>query len=128
MRLIAIAGMALAATVPGHLAFAIVDTSDVDSYLMQDMETALKDLEPVLSAGNVDSALADAQVLRDGLQYTHEYFVTKGDENAAGIAIEGKAAVERVFAALDKRDLDAAIAAARDTAANCRACHEIYKP
>jgi hypothetical protein len=120
--------MALAATMPGQLAFAIVDTSDVDSYLMQDMETALEDLEPVLTAGNVDSALADAQVLRDGLQYTHEYFTAKGDEEAVKIAAEGKATVERVFSALEKKDIDAAIAAARDTAQNCKACHEIYKP
>jgi hypothetical protein len=128
MRLTAIAGMALAALMPGHLAFAIVDTSDVDSYLMQDMETALKDLEPVLTAGNVDSALADAQVLRDGLQYTHEYFIAKGAADAVKIAVEGRATIERVFAALEAKDIDAAIAAARDTAANCKACHEIYKP
>ncbi len=120
--------MALAALMPGHLAFAIIDTSDVDSYLMQDMETALKDLEPVLTAGNLSSALADAQVLRDGLQYTHEYFVAKGAEDAVKIAIEGRATVERVFTAIEAKDLDAAIKAARDTASNCKACHEIYKP
>lgn len=121
--------MALAALMPGHLALADIDTSDVDSYLMQDMETALKDLEPVLVAGNADAALADAEVLRDGLQYTYDYFVAKGNaEDAVEIAAEGQETIARVFTALRSKDLQAAIAAARDTAKNCKACHDIYKP
>lgn len=128
MRLIAIAGMAPCALTLAHLAFANIDTSDVDTYLMQDMENALKDLEPVLTVGNFDSALADAQLLRDGLQYTHDYFVGKGAEDAVKISAEGQAAIARVFAAIEKKDQEAAIAAARDTGKNCKSCHEIYKP
>lgn len=129
MQLIATAGLALLALLPIHLALADIDTSDVDPYLMQEMEDALKDLEPVLTAGNAESALADAQVLREGLQYTYDYFVAKGNaEDAVRIAAEGQAAVERVFAALEKKDLEAAIVAARETADNCRSCHDIYKP
>lgn len=129
MRFVEIVGMTLVALVPSQIAFADVDTSDVDSYLMQDMETALKDLEPVLTAGNGDSARADAEVLRDGLRYTHDYFVNKGNaEDAVKIAVEGQATIARLFAALDSKDLQAAIAAARDTAKNCKACHDIYKP
>lgn len=129
MRFTAIAGMALAALMPGQLTLADVDTSDVDSYLMQDMENALKDLEPVLVAGNADSAWADAEILRDGLQYTYDYFVAKGNaEDAVKIAAEGQETIARVFTALQSKDLQAAIAAARDTAKNCKACHDIYKP
>lgn len=129
MRFLAIAGMALAALMPGSLTLADVDTSDVDTYLMQDMETALKDLEPVLTAGNAASALADAHVLRDGLQYTYDYFVAKGNApDAVKIAAEGQETVARVLKALEAKDLQAAIVAARDTANNCKACHEIYKP
>ena len=129
MRFAALTGMALAALMPNALALADVDTSDVDSYLMQDMENALKNLEPVLVAGNFDSARADAEVLRDGLQYVHDYFVAKGNaEDAVKMASEGQATIARVFAALDGKNLDAAIAAARDTARNCKACHEVYKP
>jgi cytochrome c556 len=127
MRFVALAGIALCALMPGQLAFADIDTSDVDAYLMQDMENALKSLEPVLTAGNTESALADAQVLRDGLKYTYDYFVGKGADDAVKIAADGQAAVERVFGALEKKDLDAAIAAARDTAQNCKACHDTYK-
>lgn len=128
MRRIAIVGVALCALTPGHLTFASIDTSDVDAYLMQDMEDALKDLEPVLTAGNFDSALADAQVLRDGLQYVHDYFVGKGAEDGVKIAVEGQAAVARVLAAIEKKDQEAAVTAARDTGRNCKSCHEIYKP
>ena len=128
MRFTAIAGMALCALMPGSLTLANVDTSDVDSYLMQDMENALKDLEPVLTAGNATSALADAEVLRHGLQYTYDYFVAKGNaEDAVKMAAEGQATIARVFTALESKDLDAAIAAARDTAKNCKACHDVYK-
>jgi hypothetical protein len=129
MRFVATVGMTLVAFVPNGLAFAEVDTSDVDSYLMQDMETALEDLEPVLTAGNGESARADAEVLREGLRYTHDYFVNKGNaQDAVKIAAEGQATIVRLFAALDSKDLQAAIAAARDTAKNCKACHDIYKP
>jgi hypothetical protein len=129
MRFIAITGMALAALMPARLVWSDVDTSDVDSYLMQDMENALKDLEPVLVAGNAEAALADAEVLRDGLQYTYDYFVAKGNaEDAVKIAAEGRETIARVLAALRSNDLQAAIAAARDTARNCKACHDIYKP
>lgn len=129
MRFIAIAGMALCAFMPGSLALADIDTSDVDTYLMQDMENALKDLEPVLTAGNAASAQADAEILRDGLQYTYDYFLAKGNaEDAVKIAAEGQAAIARVLTALQSKDLQAAIVAARDTAKNCKTCHEIYKP
>lgn len=128
MRRFAFAGAALCALAPGHLTFASIDTSDVDAYLMQDMENALKDLEPVLTVANFDSALADAQVLRDGLQYIHDYFVAKGGEDAVKIAAEGQAAVARVFVAIEKKDQEAAVAAARDTGKNCESCHDIYHP
>lgn len=128
MRRFAFAGVALCALMPGHLTFASIDTSDVDSYLMQDMENALKDLEPVLTAGNFDSALADAQVIRDGLKYIHDYFVAKGPEDGVKIAADGQAAVARVFAAIEQKDSAAAVTAARDTGKNCKACHDIYHP
>lgn len=128
MRRFAFAGVALCALTPGHLSFASIDTSDVDAYLMQDMENALKDLEPVLTAGNFDSAFADAEILRDGMRYIHGYFVAKGAEDGIKIAAEGQAAVVRVFAAIEKKDPEAAVAAARDTGKNCKSCHDIYHP
>ena len=128
MRRGAVAGVALYALTPALLSFAGIDTSDVDAYLMQDMETALKDLEPVLTAGNFDSALADAQVLREGLQYIHGYFLAKGAQDGIRIAVDGQAAIARVLEAIEKKDREAAIVAARDTGKNCKSCHDIYHP
>lgn len=129
MRLAVIAGMTLSALMPGRMALAEIDTSDIDWYLMQDMENALKDLEPVLAVGNFDSARSSAEVLRGGLQYVHDYFVAKGNvEDAVKIAAEGQQRIARVFAALESKNQEEAIVAARDTARNCKACHQIYKP
>jgi hypothetical protein len=129
MRLFVIAGITLAASMPVQITLADdLDTSDVDSYLMQDMENALKSLEPSLTVHNGDSAQADAQVLHDGLKYIYDYFVAKEKApDAVQIAVEGQAAIARVIAALKAKNFDAAIPAARDTAKNCKSYHDIYK-
>jgi hypothetical protein len=82
-----------------------------------------------LGAKNTDAALQDAQILQIVLKETEGYFKKKGGtDDAVKIAQQGEAAVETVIAALGKNDFDTAAAAARDTAKNCRACHDIYKP
>lgn len=102
---------------------------DVDSDLMRGMEDAIKDLEPVLSAGNLESAQADAEVLRDGLQWVERYFVAKGGvDDGVAIARDGRAVVAKLLEHLAAKDATAAIEAARATAKNCRSCHDIYKP
>jgi hypothetical protein len=118
-------GLALLSTA----ASATPDFGDIDSDLMRGMEDAIKDLEPVLGAGNLDSALADAEVLRDGLQWVEQYFVTKGGvEDGVTIAQEGRAVVARLLDQLAAKNIPGAIEAARSTAKNCRSCHDIYKP
>lgn len=105
------------------------DFEDIDSDLMRDMDDAIKDLEPVLGAGNFDSAQADAEVLRDGLKYVEEYFAAKGGvDDGTAIARDGRTVVAGLLARLEVKDAAAAIEAARDTAKNCRRCHDIYKP
>jgi len=103
------------------------DIADIDTYLMQDLDTAIKDLEPVLGAGNVDSARADAEILRDGLRWIESYFSAKaGADNAVQIARDGQQLVGSLFEHLDRKDLTAAIDAARATEKNCKRCHDIY--
>ena len=110
-------------------ALANVDFKDIDSDLMQDMDNAIKNLEPVLSAGNLTSAQADAEVLRDGLKWVEDYFVAKGSvDDGVAIARDGRAVVDELLAQLAAKNVPAAIDAARSTAKNCRSCHEIYKP
>jgi hypothetical protein len=106
-----------------------LDLTDFDDDSMRDMDDANKDLQPVLGAKNADAALQDAQIIQIVLKETEGYFTKKGGtDNAVKIARQGELSVEAVIAALGKKDFDTAAAAARDTAKNCRACHDIYKP
>jgi len=106
-----------------------LDLTDFDDDSMRDMDDANKDLQPVLGARNADAALADEQVIRNVLKQTEAYFTKKGGtDNAVKIAQQGEVSVSAVIAALGKNDFDTAAAAARDTAKNCRSCHDIYKP
>jgi hypothetical protein len=106
-----------------------LDLTDFDDDSMRDMDDANKDLQPVLGAKNADAALADAQVIQNVLKETEAYFTKKGGtDNAVKIAQQGEVSVTAVIAALGKGDFDTATAAARETAKNCRSCHDIYKP
>jgi hypothetical protein len=106
-----------------------LDLNDFDDDSMRDMDDANKDLQPVLGARNATAALADAQVIQNVLKQTEAYFQKKGGtDDAIKIARQGEASVASVIAALGKSDFDTAAAAARDTAKNCRSCHDIYKP
>jgi hypothetical protein len=106
-----------------------LDLSDFDDDSMRDMDDANKDLQPVLGAGNAAAALGDAQLIQGVLKQTEAYFSKKGGtETAVRIARDGEASVAEVIAAVGRRDFDAAAAAARATAKNCRSCHDIYKP
>lgn len=125
----AVSAMSLAILLLSVPALASPDFSDVDSDLMRGMEDAIKDLEPVLGAGNISSAQADAEVLRDGLKWVEEYFTAKGGvDDGVAIARDGRAVVAELIANLDAKNIPAAIDSARKTAKNCRSCHEIYKP
>jgi len=113
----------------GGLVYADIDLTDFDDDSMRDMDDANKDLGPVLGAKNAQAALADAQVIQSVLKETEAYFAKKGGtDDAVKIAQQGEVALAGVVTALDKNDFDAAGAAARDTAKNCRTCHDLYKP
>ena len=106
-----------------------LDLTDFDDDSMRDMDDANKDLQPVLGAKNAQAALADAQVIQNVLRETEDWLAKKGGaQDGVRIAQQGEAAVAAVITALGKNDFDAAAAAARDTARNCRSCHNIYKP
>ena len=117
------------ALIRAEVAHVELDLTDFDDDSMRDMDDANKDLQPVLGAKSSQAALSDARVIQDVLKETEAYFVKKGGaEDAVRIAQQGETAVAAVITALGKNDFDAATAAARDTAHNCRACHDIYKP
>lgn len=122
-----IIGWSLAAS--SGLAWAAIDLGDFDEYVMRDMDDANKDLGPALGAGNFEAALADAEALQTGLNWTEDYFVRKGGvDDAVVLARKGKDSLATVFAAISRKDLDVASAAAREVGKNCTSCHDLYKP
>jgi len=122
-----VVGFGLSALLVSTQTSAVSDAGDIDTYVMQDLETAIKDLEPVLGANNFESARADAEVLRDGLRYIEQYFSAKGGaDDAIKIARDGQELVSSLFQHLEKNDSTAAIEAARATEKNCKRCHDLY--
>lgn len=116
------------AIVSGGAVCAAIDLSDFNDDVMRAMDDAFKDLEPVLGAGDTAAAKNDIEVLLEGYQWTNDYFSAKGTEDAVKIARDGHALVERAQTAIANKDLAAAAAVARETAKNCKSCHDLYKP
>jgi hypothetical protein len=106
-----------------------IDLSDFDDDSMRDMDDANKDLQPVIGARNAQAALADAEVIQAVLKQTESYFAKRGTTtDAVQMAQQGEASIAAVISAVRGNDFTAAAAAARDTAKNCRSCHDVYKP
>jgi hypothetical protein len=125
-RAIACALVALAA---GVCLAAEFDYSDFDDDLMRSMDDAIKDLEPVISAGNAQVAAEDANLLLDGLRWTESYFAAKGGAgDAVKFAQEGQGLTSEVLRLLSVKDLSGAAAQARVLSKSCRSCHDVYKP
>jgi len=110
-------------------AYAEVDLKDFDDDLMRDMDTAIKDLEPVIGAKNAAAASGDAELLRDGFKQTQEYFAKKGTApDAVDFARKSEEVTETVLKDIAASDFDAASTSARALSKSCRACHDVYKP
>ena len=119
----------LFAALSGGLVFAEIDLKDFDDDLMRDMDTAIKDLEPVLGAKNAVAASGDAELLRDGFKQASEYFAKKGGaDDAVKFAQNSEALTATVLKYIAANDFDAAAGAARALSKSCRTCHDIYKP
>ena len=106
-----------------------VDLAGFDSEVMRAMDDAFKDLEPVLGASNVEAARADVGTLKEGYQWTLEYFqVDRGAPEAAGLNKAGQLLLDEISSAIDRGDFTAAVGKTRDLQANCKSCHQKYRP
>lgn len=122
-------GMWLAWLGVASAAFVRLDLEDFDDDLMRDMDNAAKDLEPVITAQNVEAAQEDAEVLAHGFKWTEGYFIRKQTTpDAVKFAQDGARALDQVKSLLEKKEFPAAAAAARAMTKTCRACHDVYKP
>jgi cytochrome c556 len=119
----------LLALLSGGAVFAEVDLKDFDDDLMRDMDTAIKDLEPVVGAKNAVAATGDAKLLRDGFKQTEDYFARKGNAaDAVEFARKSEELTATVLKEITANDFDAAANSARALSKSCRACHDVYKP
>lgn len=110
-------------------AAAEIDLSDFDTFLMQDMDATVKDLEPLIGGKDVAAAKEAVTFLLEGLAWTQDYFASKaGADDAVGFARAGKESAEATLAALDAKDFNGAAEAARNVARSCRQCHDVYRP
>jgi cytochrome c556 len=106
-----------------------IDLRDYDDELMRDLDRTIKYFEPDIAAKNVEGAKEDAEVLKEGFQYTEDYFSKKPNAgDAVEISQRGLESIASALIALQGADFDKAAAAARDVAGTCRSCHDIYKP
>jgi cytochrome c556 len=119
----------LLAVLSGGAVFAEIDLKDFDDDLMRDMDTAIKDLEPVVGAKNAVAATGDAELLRDGFKQTEDYFAKKGNAaDAVEFARKSEELTATVLKEITANDFDAAATSARALSKSCRACHDVYKP
>ena len=111
------------------LVAAEIDLTDFDDDLMRSMDDSIKDLEPVIAAGNAQTAASDAAVIVDGLKWTQDYFTKKGNTaDAVGYARDSLQLADAVQKALAAHDLQSAGTSARALSKSCKACHDVYKP
>lgn len=123
-----LAAGALALAAATTLLAAEIDLSGFDTLLMQDMDAAVKDLEPLIGARNAAEATETVVFLEQGLEWTEQYFLSKSVADGAELARDGRARAQAVRTALAAKDFDAAAEAARGVAESCRACHDVYRP
>jgi hypothetical protein len=117
------------ALLTGGVVLAEIDLKDFDDDLMRDMDTAIKDLEPVVGAKNAAAATGDAELLRDGFKQTEDYFAKKGTAaDAVEFARKSEELTATVLKELGANDFDAAANSARALSKSCRTCHDVYKP
>lgn len=106
-----------------------VNPDDIVIFVMQDMDGAVEDLEPFIGAHDAAGATEAAQFLVEGLQWTEDYFASKGDrEDGVGFARDARVRAGDVVDAINAGNFTAAAEAAREVAKACRTCHDVYRP
>lgn len=119
---------ALAAGVSGAV-FASMDLSDFDQDTMQAVDDAKKELESGLAARESKAAIANAEFIRDSLQWAEGYFAKKGNvDDAVRWAKEGREHAAAIVSSVGRGDFDAANESYNSLIRTCKSCHDVYKP
>jgi hypothetical protein len=106
-----------------------IDLSDFDTDAMRAVDDAKKELESSLAARDAQNAVANAEFIRDSLQWAEGYFNRKGNvADAVQLAQDGRRYAEAVAQSVTESDFDAASNAYNSLVRTCKSCHDAYKP
>jgi len=121
--------IALISTGASAAAWASMDLSDFDQDTMQSVDDAKKELESGLAGRESKAAIANAEFIRDSLQWAEGYFAKKGNvDDAVKWAREGREYADAVAAAVGRGDFAAANESYNSLVRTCKSCHDVYKP
>jgi hypothetical protein len=130
-RIIVLVTLGIAVGWTGGLARATtnMDLTDFNEDVMKDMDDAFKSLDSNIATKNAKAAVADAQVVRDGLKWAEDYFTRKGKvEDAVKLARQGQDLAAAVAKSAAASDFDTALTDYDSLVKTCRVCHDAYKP
>jgi hypothetical protein len=109
--------------------FAGIDLSDFDEDAMRAVDDASKELESSLASKDTQVALANAQFIRDSLQWAEGYFGKKGNvDDAVRLARQGQELATAIEKSVKASDFEAASGSYDSLVRTCKRCHDAYKP
>ncbi len=111
------------------VAFASLDLSDFDKNTMQDVDDANKELESAIAARETQATVANAEFIRDSLQWAQGYFEKKGNvADAVKLARDGREFAAAIAKSAGEGNFDAASESYSSLRRACKSCHDAYKP
>jgi hypothetical protein len=109
--------------------FASIDLSDFDKNTMQDVDDANKELESALGSKETQVAVANAEFIRDSLNWAEGYFEKKGDAaDAVKLARQGRELAAAIAKSAGEGNFEAATDSYSSLRRACKSCHDAYKP
>jgi hypothetical protein len=106
-----------------------LDLSDFDAEAMRNVDDAAKELDAALLNKDATGAVANAEFIRDSMQWTEGYFAKKdGVDNAIKWSQQGRDIAVTIAKAAGAKDYNAAYESFGDLKRTCKRCHDAYKP
>ncbi len=96
---------------------------------MKRIERRSQSVQRHLTAGDGQSAIADAQEIRELYALMEDYFTDRGNSGSAvNLSKDGEALADALVKSVQAEDFEAASRSAISIARACRECHFEYKP
>lgn len=118
----------LALLIVSTVALAAIDLSDFDDDAMRAIEDAQKELESGIPSRDTQVVVANAEFIRDSLQWAQGYFDKKNVTDAVKLAHDGSEYAQQIATHAGANDFEAANEAFGSLKRTCKSCHDAYKP